>query len=274
MAHVPTLPPNFPAQLLDLELELETHCCPTTITALINLYQEAIVYFEHFKTEDYHTYQARLQKLLFREDVQAAMRNPYRESASPTTIREKREFFQRQESTFSLTPTEAKRDTVRAHDLGSASASQRVIKDVISQQSALDVRLTMRKMKGKTWTTLTPRVKRTAFVFDDVSEVVSAMETLMPVPEENSLRQITTFGKKLEEVMEKHFAEKASKISEVRLKYQLQIQELEETSNPFIDQVIGQMKIAMETEIEKVTVEFDLKRKAAIEEVKAEYIVS
>ena len=74
--------------------------------------------------------------------------------------------------------------------------------------------------------------------------------------------------------MEKHFAEKASKISEVRLKYQLQIQELEETSNPFIDQVIGQMKIAMETEIEKVTVEFDLKRKAAIEEVKAEYIVS
>jgi len=256
---IPSLPGDFAARLLNLELELETNCCAGTVTALLALYQQAIVYFEHFKTEDYRSYQHRLHSILKRKDVLEAMQRPYSDCSSPITIREKRAFFQRREA---LTPT--------ALPTPSPSDSALLAKaDLQSQQSALDQRLQRRRMTHRN--SLTPKVHRTAFRFDDVA---TGFETLHTVVEESEAKERCSVDfLKLEEVMSVHFSEKANRLAEIRLKYELQIQELERTPSPLVKKVVSQVQMLMQEELAKATTELDSRRKQALEVLKAQYRV-
>lgn len=256
---LPTLPSDFAAKLLRLEMELETNCRAATVVALLGLYQQAIVYFEHYKTEDYKRYQHRLHSILQREDVISAMQGPSSECSTPTTIREKRAFFRHREA---LTPT--------APSLASPTDSAQLAKvDLQSQKSALDQRLSRRRLNHRH--TLTPKVHRTTFQFEDVSNEI---ENLQSVPEEPEGRERSSVDFiRLEDLMAMHFAEKANKLAEIRLKYELQIQELERTPSPLVSKVVAQMHVQMEEELSKATAELDSRRKVALEALKAQYRV-
>lgn len=256
---IPSLPGDFASRLLNLELELETNCSAVTVTALLGLYQQAIVYFEHFKTEDYRGYQHRLHSILQRKDVLAAMQNPCTECSSPVTICEKRAFFKRREA---LTPTALPTPSPKDSALLAKA-------DLQSQQSALDHRLQTRKMTHRH--SLTPKVHRTAFRFDDVA---NALEALHTVPEEPEAKERCSVDfLQLEEVMSLHFSEKANRLAEIRLKYELQIQELERTPSPLMSKVVAQVQTQLKEELAKATVEMDNRRKQALDTLKAQYRV-
>ena len=77
-------------------------------------------------------------------------------------------------------------------------------------------------------------------------------------------------------VMERWFAVKASKISDIKLKYQQQIAEIERESTFGPDSplqlVVDQLKKTMDDEIQSVSQEIDEKRKAEVAKVRANYV--
>ena len=76
-------------------------------------------------------------------------------------------------------------------------------------------------------------------------------------------------NKKIEELMEKHFAEKASKIAEINVKYEKEIMEMQEDG--VMSLVIAQMRENMRQEIESTSKEYDNKRRAEISKLKQQF---
>lgn len=74
----------------------------------------------------------------------------------------------------------------------------------------------------------------------------------------------------LEELMEKSFSDKASKIAEIKVRYETQIRELEGQGG-LMNMIIDQMKENMKQEIENLTQELDTKRRQEIRVLKEKF---
>mmetsp|Transcript_7354 Transcript_7354/g.7205 ORF Transcript_7354/g.7205 Transcript_7354/m.7205 type:complete len:350 (+) Transcript_7354:148-1197(+) len=87
----------------------------------------------------------------------------------------------------------------------------------------------------------------------------------------NDFRMVEYLENKLEELMEKNFSEKVAKMSEVRLRYESQMKELEGQGG-LAQMIVGQMKVDMENEIKAIAEEFDNKRKQDVRALKQSFI--
>ncbi|CAG9334917.1 unnamed protein product [Blepharisma stoltei] len=76
----------------------------------------------------------------------------------------------------------------------------------------------------------------------------------------------------LEDLMEKSFSEKASKINEIKLNYEVQIKELEGQGG-FMNLIVDQMKENMKKEIQDVSKEMDTQRKEKINLLKKSFMM-
>lgn len=85
--------------------------------------------------------------------------------------------------------------------------------------------------------------------------------------EDHSAENFDNFEKKLEQIMEKNYTDRAMKIAEIKIKYENQMEEIGGTGD-IMDMVVKQMKVNMQDEINKVTVEFDAKRKEEIRKLR------
>ncbi|OMJ95851.1 hypothetical protein SteCoe_570 [Stentor coeruleus] len=74
----------------------------------------------------------------------------------------------------------------------------------------------------------------------------------------------------IEKIMEDNFMEKTDRVTEIKVKYETQINEYSGQGGIFAN-IINEMKMKMQEEIEYVTKELDLKRKDAIAKAKDEY---
>eukprot|EP00357_Protocruzia_adherens_P032080 CAMPEP_0114998440 /NCGR_PEP_ID=MMETSP0216-20121206/15512_1 /TAXON_ID=223996 /ORGANISM="Protocruzia adherens, Strain Boccale" /LENGTH=600 /DNA_ID=CAMNT_0002363045 /DNA_START=27 /DNA_END=1829 /DNA_ORIENTATION=+ len=66
---------DFADKILDLELRIERDCAINDVNELMALYTEAVEYYSALNDEKFMDFQRKIQKLLFREDVQSAMAN-------------------------------------------------------------------------------------------------------------------------------------------------------------------------------------------------------
>ncbi|CAG9335509.1 unnamed protein product [Blepharisma stoltei] len=87
----------------------------------------------------------------------------------------------------------------------------------------------------------------------------------------NDFRMVEYLENKLEELMEKNFSEKVAKMSEVRLRYESQMKELEGQGG-LAQMIVGQMKVDMENEIKAIAEEFDNKRKQDVRALKQSFV--
>ena len=151
-------------------------------------------------------------------------------------------------------------------------STNKAIKDFKSQDSALNGRLASRKKQM-----LTKSMGNSSFTYMNLSSILED-----PVNSESSQKgcfvieehpvEMDKFEMKLEEIMEKNFAQRASKIAEVRLKYESQISEMSNMGD-LMQKVVSQMKSSMQAEISSVIEEFDGLRKEEIRKLKENRVV-
>ncbi|CAG9326535.1 unnamed protein product [Blepharisma stoltei] len=91
-------------------------------------------------------------------------------------------------------------------------------------------------------------------------------------PSLDESKHIENIENQLEDLMEASFSEKASKISEIKLNYEVQIKELEGQGG-FMNLIIDQMKENMKQEIQDVSKELDTRRKEKINLLKRSFMM-
>uniref|UniRef100_A0A7S3MRU3 Uncharacterized protein n=1 Tax=Fabrea salina TaxID=342563 RepID=A0A7S3MRU3_9CILI len=287
----PALPNNFATNLIEKELQLESDCSLEVLNELVNLYSQAIEYYEHVQDPKYYDFQDRLHKILVRPEILKLMQSEKKPQAHSTPCSPKRSLKSKKKQTerkrqlmaAELTnrmPSthQTRRNTsklVSRHSSNTKRVAGRAVKDFQSQETALERRLASRKQKkiNNTYDMLSlpasPLSTSGYFEFDSFSEVGDDELSLTIESDRSGGPKLSKQGleHKLEEIMEKNFAEKAAKIAEIKVNYESQIREMEGQGG-IMNMIVDQMKTQMNEEISKLTQELDAKRKVEIENLK------
>ncbi|OMJ71388.1 hypothetical protein SteCoe_30398 [Stentor coeruleus] len=155
------------------------------------------------------------------------------------------------------------------HVLNNKNTANKAAAELKSQESALERRLASRqKIKlSKSMSFMSTKSAMDNFKCDLSELYIENDVDLKSNTVENE--QCEKFEKKLEEIMEKNFAERALKIAEIKHKYESQMSEIEGMGD-VMQMLIQQMKVNMKGEIDGVVGEYDKKRKELIDKLKAE----
>lgn len=305
---------DFAMKILDKEINLETNCTLQNLKSLVDLYRNAIEYFEEIKSPKFWDFQERLQKILMKPNVFKMMQeenNLYKTTKERTrkrTItkvnstpnirksnRSQTEPAQEMEviNTEKQTEGENKIEIVIPEEVPkpgekvanrivetqkkrAEKVSSKALTDLKSQELTLTERLANRKQKLLNISTdtsfsglgrsvnyslsvpSTPQNPESKSFFSDFESDKSA-----------GLNQFSQLSEKIEKIMEDSFNEKSDKITEVKVKYETQISELEADAGIYIE-IIKEMRRNMRKEIEEINASFDVIRKQRIREAKEE----
>lgn len=157
----------------------------------------------------------------------------------------------------------------------SKETAHKAFLDFKSQESALERRMASRKLSK-----VSGSMTLSSYHSGDFSQMMSC--DLSDMSEENNtstkssffvdehhLENFEKYEKKLEEIMEKNYSEKATKIAEVKFKYENQMNEISGMGD-IMELLLNQMKVNMQEEINSINAEFDVKRKEDIRRLKDE----
>jgi len=152
----------------------------------------------------------------------------------------------------------------------SRDTANRAVADFKSQESGLERRKASRKLsqmaRSMTMNTSTSSCfSKAQFDTSLVIEENNASTKTSIFVEDHPVVDSQMYEKKLEEIMEKNYTERAMRIAEIRVKYENQMSEMGGNGD-IMDLVVRQMKVNMQEEISKISAGFDLRRK---EEIKA-----
>lgn len=161
------------------------------------------------------------------------------------------------------------------HSSNNKETAQKAAADFKSQDFALERRLASRKNQQ-----LTRSMTFLSCSSNDLSRVFAC--DLSDVDEENNSSTKSSFfvtedqseicekfEKRLEEIMEKNFSERACKIAEIKFRYESQISDISGMGD-IMEMLIIQMRKNMQEEIASLTQEFDQRRKEEIRSLKEE----
>jgi hypothetical protein len=315
-----SLPQDFASRLLGKELELDSHPSMAVVHELVDLYQQAIEYYENLHDARYIDFQDRLHRTLLRPEVLKVMAadssspTPISSSSSPACTpvetfsaygedslinrkldseRKKSVFvaeFQKTVDTKSHKTTRTMLRIIDSHSDRTKNSTSRARKDFNDMENKLKQRLAARmrrssanchKIIREESSDEEPRVnsghssRRNSLVS---KRIVLKESDVSGGSARKPHRPLEDLEKKLEELMERCFAEKAAKVAEVKVKYETQIRELEkeraEGGGDVIKTVIEQMKRSREEEIARIADEMDSRRKDEIKDLKSEYRLS
>jgi hypothetical protein len=164
------------------------------------------------------------------------------------------------------------------HSSSTRETAHKAAADFRSQDCALERRLASRKKsvlaRSMTFTSSSYTSNDTSQVFgydlnDTNEELNSSTKSSFFTIDEQSLETCERFEKKLEEIMEKNFSERSTKISEIKYRYESQISEISGMGD-MMDMLIKQMRINMQEEIDSIIKDYDNKRKDEIRKLKEE----
>ena len=333
----PVLPPNFADRLLQLELEIESNCCLPLVNELMELYQQAIEYYEHEGDARYVDLQTRMHKTLLRSDVLLVLKSSNHSSgekprplvasadkmpeipASLGSVQQTQELIRKkkEDQSRALRPqaTEMQRSLERVsepiqvarslskmfetQENSSKTTAKQVQNDMVRQDEALKNRLSQRISSRKSSRISTPSLEQRFSNVDmeAVARKLGAIPTESPPPPRKysssaqlSPREGSTAGsseagegrmqnfddleKKLEEVMERSYAEKHEKLAEIQKKYEAEIEEMQKEGpvTGLLLQVLEQTKVAMEQEMAAAAQAIDQKRRTAVQQVRLLYL--
>lgn len=297
------LPSDFAMKLLDKEIELESNASMLTLNELVDLYRQAIEYYEEIKSQKFWDMQDRLQKILMRPEILKIMRDesnkhkPTSKSRSRaatqvvSTSLEKKQQFEQNKKVFNTQLQDSglvqvqnvdKQVTklVENQESSNKEALTKSVNNLKKQDLSLEDRLKMRKIKnlnistdsgfGKDFQTASSpnngNSTSSSFFFefqdDKSNEEKSVNSSFMKSDELESL---------IERIMEENFIEKTEKVTEIKVKYETQINEYVGQGSVY-DEIVKQLKAKMSEEIKEVVDSLDNKRKAAISKAKMDYI--
>ena len=312
------LPQDFASRLLGKEFELDSHPSMAVVHELVDLYQQAIEYYENLHDARYIDFQDRLHRTLLKPEVLKLMAadssspTPISSSSSPASVetsstygedslmnkkldyeRKKSVFVAEFQKTVDTKSHKTNRTMLRIIDTHSdrtKNSTSRARKDFNDMENKLKQRLAARmrrssancdKIIREESSDEEPRVNsgRSSRRNSRASARIVLKESdVSGGSARQPSRPLEDLEKKLEELMERCFAEKAAKVAEVKVKYETQIRELEkeraEGGSDVIKTVIEQMKRSREEEIARIADEMDSRRKDEIKNLKSEYRLS
>ena len=155
------------------------------------------------------------------------------------------------------------------HSSNNKTTAKRATADFKSQETALEKRLASRKKIQLTRSmSFTYAPSDTSEYFDNDTEESSPKDKFFCfVVDEQAEELCDKYEKKLEEIMEKNFGERALKVAEIKLKYEAQINEFSGMGGT-MQMLVDQMKKNMQEEIDKIIEEYDEIRREQISKVK------
>ncbi|OMJ84710.1 hypothetical protein SteCoe_14099 [Stentor coeruleus] len=226
-----TLPEDFAEQLLELEMQVDKNCEIDTIKALVDLYSNAIEYYENTKDTKYHAYKKRLHSLLLREDVQkvlnATVKSVQRKPLSGLNVNNLKTT---DSQTDIKNPFETENSIdfpILANNKDTQEFRSRALTNIKSQESELENRVKARK-----------------------SLKTSAVS--IKVNEDKFIGR-NSYEDALVDIMGKYITDKITRVQQIKSTYEKQIEEIKEMgSSPIILEIVKQMETSMQNEIDEV----------------------
>lgn len=280
----PQLPSDFAAELLETELNLDSHCDIEHVQQLVGLYQQAIEYYEFIQDQRYSDFTRRLQRVLSRPDVRSVLvaNAPKPKAKKPRAKRmtvaedqgnspqhpivdseeDRLEPFQR---TLSRTVTRL----IDTTETMVKDTTQKIKEHIASQEVDLKRRLEARKFR------LMSRVQQSQpnLVAASTTAPTAAKTPRATQPQESDISggiplENPDLEGNIEQLIEESYAEQERITSKVKAKYHNQIRELEQqqasSHNDLIQMVINQMKVTMEQELAEEVMKVKKQRHEAI----------
>lgn len=298
-----TLPPDFAMKLLDKEIELESSVSMPTLNELVELYRLAIEYYEHIQSPKFWDMQERLQKILMRPEVLKIMRDETQKrknssksrsravTQSVCSTQEKKQQFEQNKKAFNsqledkgiVMITNADKQAsklVENQETNNKEALTKSVKNLKNQDLSLEERLKMRKKKSfnvsndlgyakdtpSNNSPLNGNSTSSSFFFEFQDEKGGQEKTV-----NSSFLKSDELEVIVEKIMEENFLEKTEKVTEIKVKYESQINEYAGLGSVY-DEIVKQLKSQMNEEIREVVERLDTKRKNAISKAKNDYI--
>lgn len=269
---LPSLPTNFAMTIIEKEIELDKRCTAGLITELVDLYSQAIEFYNYNNDPKYFDYQDRMHKMLSKPSVMSTLSPVKNRNKSPIpsgrSDLEKSKILMAAEinSTLSVTSHKAERSITRTIDQNENNTKETAVKlagHFKKQDDDLLTRLESRRKMNKTFTSESQGPENPANL--TYSNALEMLESEKSASFSVSRAEI---NKKIEELMEFHFAEKAAKIAEISVKYEKEILEMQEDGVMAL--IVAQMRENMKQEIESVSKEYDERRRAEVLRLKQE----
>ena len=166
---------------------------------------------------------------------------------------------------------------IERQNSSSRETAHKAILDLSSQDTALERRVASRKMsqlaRSMTFTSYNAHDFSQVLPCDlsDMSEENNTSTKSSFFVDEHHLENYEKFEKKLEDIMEKNYSEKATKIAEIKFRYENQMNEISGMGD-IMEMLVSQMKLNMQEEINCINAEFDARRKEDIRRLKEENI--
>lgn len=286
---------DFAMKLINKELELEANCNIYCLRELIELYRFAIEYFEEAKDPKFLDFQVRLQKILMRPVVLQLMQE---ESASEKTTDKaslrtyrRRHTANEKPSVFFTHPLEIPNVDIEETGLQedktpktinrivetqqsrTKKGTNRVVFDLKSQDISLQDRLRSRKQKLLNVSTDSSYM---SFMSKDLNSSYSVgkysnartLDSLETIFDSEFYKQNDTLEGSLErsdieKIIEKNYLEKTEKVTEIKIRYESQIGEVE-GMGAISEVIIENLKKKMQEEIDLVSQKLDQERKTLI----------
>ncbi|OMJ78193.1 hypothetical protein SteCoe_22039 [Stentor coeruleus] len=271
------LPSDFAMRLVEREMSLEKSCEKSIIEDLIKLYSLAIEHYSIKNDEKVKDYQIRMQKMLRRPDVLNAFsvnQEKYDEVKNLNRLEEKekekpvesqpdpQEDYEEGLSQPEIIITEEQiecqaEDAVKSKEISDRELGDKLLDCMKSQENDLALRLNRRK---------STRPSSMNSILDiPILDTETSRNMSLDVPNEN-------FETHIQEIMERHINEKSEKIAEITVKYNAEINAMEDCG--MMAMVIAQMKSNMKQEIDDISKEYDEKRKIEIKKFREDYLTN
>lgn len=282
------LPCDFAMKLIEREISLEKSCDKACIEELIKLYSLAIEHYSIKGDEKVKDYQSRMQRMLRRPDVLKVFsyklnpqpnpnklvpkavnghENPIESQPEPQEdplINEEIKSLPE----FVLTEEEIKFHTKEAEnvvehkEISDKALGDKLLDSVKSQENDLATRLKRRKISRP--------VSMSPVIDSPVNEIESPKSVTSEVKNITGEILSEDFELQIQQVMEKHYKEKAEKVAEVTVRYNSEISAMEDSG--MMGMVVAQMKINMKQEIDDIGKDYDEKRKNEVKKLREEYL--
>lgn len=297
-----SLPEDFAMKLLDKEIELESSTTISTLTELVDLYRQGIEYYEDIKSQKYWDLQERLQKILMRPEILSMMKEEHQKSKtnskprlrastqSSSSSKEKRQQYENNKKVFNSqlqdsgvvqVPNVTKLATKLVENSESTNKQtiEKSVNNLKTQDLSLEDRLKMRKKRTQNFSPDTSLIKETQPVVSPLNENSTTSSFFFEFQDDKSsdgksvnlsFQRSDELESLIEKIMEDSCLEKSEKVTEIKVKYESQINEYSGQGAVF-DQIIKNLKNQMADEIDSVVKDLDLSRKQAIAKAKADF---
>lgn len=283
--------------IIEKELELESNCSLKVLNTLATYYKEAIEFYEEMGDQKHLHYQERLQKILIRPNVLKMMQD---ENSSQRSAK-KNQIQRRKTEMHHLVP---EKNTIKSQTLSaikerpthSSTQSEKVVArimenqhkrteyvtnrartDINSQETGLNERLANRKQRVLNTSNDSSFFNRSLWRTSPRTELDESVSSsfFFEIESDKSAGGASQakLHEQVEKIIEESYNEKTEKISQIKIKYESQISELELEGDICIE-IVKDLKKKMNVEIEDISSALKAKRIAQLASLKSEYSTS